>query len=79
MPYRHVTYDRSDKEVWDHLEDCVRTAPPWRFVSMEPELQGAPMRDRWSIVIPYWSVTTPLILLAAYLILWKPRKRPTPN
>jgi hypothetical protein len=24
---------------------------------------------------PYWSVTIPLTLLSAYLILWKPRKR----
>jgi hypothetical protein len=25
--------------------------------------------------IPYWSLTIPLTLLSAYLILWKPRKR----
>ena len=27
----------------------------------------------------YWSVTIPLTLLSAYLILWKPRKRSCPN
>ena len=29
--------------------------------------------DFW--VIPYWSIAAPVTLLAAYLILWKPRKR----
>ncbi|MDB5345258.1 MAG: hypothetical protein JWP89_3635 [Schlesneria sp.] len=29
----------------------------------------------WTCLIPYWSVVLPLALLAAYLILWKPRKR----
>ncbi|MDB5347365.1 MAG: hypothetical protein JWP89_5742 [Schlesneria sp.] len=28
---------------------------------------------------PYWSMTLLLTLLSAYLILWKPRKRPSPN
>jgi hypothetical protein len=31
-----------------------------------------------SLEIPYWSVTIPLTLLSAYLILWKPRKQPSP-
>jgi hypothetical protein len=26
-------------------------------------------------IAPYWSVVIPLTLIAAYLILWKPRKR----
>ena len=33
---------------------------------------------QWSVV-PYWSLTMPMTLLSAYLILWKPRKRVTPN
>ena len=34
--------------------------------------------DSWGSydwLIPYWSITIPLTLLSAYLILWKPRKR----
>ncbi|MBS0201249.1 MAG: hypothetical protein JSS49_00010 [Planctomycetes bacterium] len=26
-------------------------------------------------LLPYWSITIPLTILSAYLILWKPRKR----
>ena len=29
--------------------------------------------------LPYWSITIPLTLLSAYLILWKPRKCQSPN
>lgn len=28
------------------------------------------------LVIPYWSITIPLTLLSAYLLLWKPRTKP---
>ena len=27
-------------------------------------------------IIPYWSLTIPLTLLSAYLLLWKPRPKP---
>lgn len=27
------------------------------------------------LIAPYWSITTPMTLLSAYLLLWKPRKR----
>jgi hypothetical protein len=30
-------------------------------------------QDNWAV--PFWSITLPLTLLSAYLILWKPRKR----
>lgn len=30
-------------------------------------------------IVPYWSVTFPLTLLSAYLILWNPRKKPGPD
>ena len=40
---------------------------------------GSPANCSWeriqSIEVPYWSITTPLILLSAYLILWKRRTR----
>ncbi|MDB5343017.1 MAG: hypothetical protein JWP89_1394 [Schlesneria sp.] len=32
----------------------------------------------WYCEVTYWPLTIPLILLSAYLILWKPRKRPSP-
>ena len=32
--------------------------------------------ERWAI--PYWSLVSPLPMLSAYLILWKPRKRAAP-
>ena len=33
------------------------------------------------VVLPYWSITIPMTLLSACLILWKPRPKPkvTPN
>jgi hypothetical protein len=36
---------------------------------------------RWNkgvIAVPYWIFTFPLIVLSAYLILWKPRQAPKP-
>lgn len=29
--------------------------------------------------VPYWTITIPLTLLSAYLILWQPRKRDSPK
>jgi len=29
------------------------------------------------LVLPFWAIVIPLTLLSAYLLLWKPRKRPT--
>jgi hypothetical protein len=35
-----------------------------------------PERSRYrAALLPYWSITIPLMFLSAYLILWKPRKR----
>lgn len=34
-------------------------------------------KDRFSfLVVPYWTVILPLVLISAFLILWKPRKKP---
>lgn len=35
-----------------------------------------PVRFYWLFMVPYWSLVLPLTLLAAYLILWKPRTNP---
>ncbi len=36
-------------------------------------------RDYRILAVPYWSLVWPLTLLAAYLILWTPRKSYSPN
>lgn len=43
-------------------------------VGLSPSHQRSYCRMVFAI-IPYWSVTLPLTLLSAYLILWKPRRR----
>lgn len=46
------------------------------FVGSEISLYGYRVVQYW---VPYWSIATPLALLAALLILWKPRSRPEPK
>ncbi len=49
----------------------------WRFAGFGA---GDALNDTsWSTLwmTPYWCSTIPLIILSAYLILWKPRKRAT--
>jgi hypothetical protein len=63
----------------------------WRTEPFRPLEEYLPDDAEWSfnwcrlaygkglyrlICIPYWSIAVPLTLLSAYLILWKPRKRP---
>lgn len=58
--------------VDDHLS---RPAFTWRhefcgFVASEISIHGTRIVQYW---VPYWSVTTPLILASAWLLLRKPR------
>ena len=34
-------------------------------------------KSKWTV--PYLSIVAPLTLLSTFLVLWKPRKRPSPN
>ena len=43
----------------------------WRYVDTVDGVTES------SLFVPYWSLTVPLTLLSAYLILWKPRKQKT--
>jgi hypothetical protein len=41
-----------------------------------PELYTTrPPKNDWQLTIQYWWFATPLTLLSAYLILWKPQRR----
>jgi hypothetical protein len=40
---------------------------------------GAYNKEMRYFVVPCWSLVTPLTLLSAYLILWKPRRLPPPK
>ena len=59
-------FDSSDRPV-DELTDEIH--------ELQIQLEPFQFRD-WCV--SYWSITVPLTLLSAYLILWKPRK-PSPN
>ncbi|MDB5343510.1 MAG: hypothetical protein JWP89_1887 [Schlesneria sp.] len=53
----------------------------WRWKVGEFEVGEFPEKligQKSYLIVPYWSITTPLALVSAYLILWKPRK-PVPS
>ena len=66
---------------FDWLFDCDQpeVEKEWNFnaagLAVGNMKQGAIAVSIWTI--PYWSLVTPLTLLSAYLIHWKPRKQPT--
>lgn len=67
---------------WEFSSTFVHRAfPPGYLETILPrkmlaEVEGGQF-GQW--IIPYWSITIPLTLLSAYLILWKPRKPSSPG
>ena len=45
----------------------------WRLIYIC--IEDEPMIEQWRFR-PNWSITIPLTLLSAYLILWQPRTKP---
>ena len=74
---------------WAGLDDssfewsCEFSSPPdeplfaVRDDQLLPAVESINGMDVWTV--PYWSVTIPLTLISAYLILWKPRQRTGPD
>ena len=72
---------------WSHLRPSISI---WETDETKPWEKLFPSNITWSfqfcrfgyghaefqfLTLPYWSITVPLTLLSASLILWKPRKR----
>lgn len=75
------SFNMTKMNVQDSRETCdLQTG--WRWAGFRYEsgtLKHQPSRieiETW--MVPYWSLALPLTLLAAYLILLKPRKQPFP-
>ena len=70
-------------DTWIDLDD-VADDLKWRWQWAEFDFGAASWVDETMapddhnsivvVIVPYWSIVTPLTLLSAYLILWKPRK-----
>ena len=73
-----------DVEATDPMDGCAGGDIEWRrdwagFTAVSYSVtDGAEILRTLSFIFPYWSVVLPLTLLSAYLILWKPRKKPKP-
>jgi hypothetical protein len=67
---------------WDRI-DALRVREPVTAEMIQEAVSNSVTNFKRDVVspkvinisIPYWSITIPLTLLTAYLILWKPRKR----
>ncbi|MDB5342191.1 MAG: hypothetical protein JWP89_568 [Schlesneria sp.] len=78
------TYKNWDIRLLGFLDDDAKTAFAWRLDLVGCSIGTcSPHRanpfERSFVVVSYWVAVLPLTLLSAYLILWKPRKRPSPN
>jgi hypothetical protein len=86
----YVDYYAASKEgrfsfaYLDTGQDGLPDGPTWVWIAapIEPKNRGAmPVTFVFDTVcvVPCWAIVIPLTLLAAYLILWKPRKREATN
>jgi hypothetical protein len=71
--FNRVSYGKKLSDI-DYRSDC--TFMGWSWYEGGTGKVGA-KTIQWTI--PYWTPAITLTLLSAYLILWKPRKRSSPN
>ena len=66
---------RGNPQPVDHLAEADEIVWRWDWAGFHFGAGRTRQTIEEDYVIPYWSITTPLTLLSAYLILWTPRPK----